>query len=264
MEKPELANPSILLSMAGFDPCGGAGVLLDLKVFHHFNFLGQAVLTTLTTQNTMEVKSIYSLSPSLIQEQYEVLKKEFVFQGLKIGLISSFEHLEVVQYILTELSNVPRVIDPVFKSSSGRVFWPHQHLKDYILKIVPLASLITPNLEEAEGLVGYPISSPAEMAKAAQDIVRLGAEACLVKGGHLPGSSVDILFDGHHIHQFPHQKIPHFTHGTGCLLSASLLVFLVKGNNLPEAAHQAIDFTQQQILSSLPLGRGQRIFWVKH
>jgi len=263
MKNPKSTNPSILLSVAGFDPSGGAGVLLDLKVFHYFNFLGQAVLTSLTAQNTMEVTSIHSLSASFIQEQYEALKKDFIFHGLKIGLLSSPEHAEVVHSILTEMATIPRVVDPVFKSSSGRTFWPTQYLKDYIAKIIPLASLITPNLEEAEILVGYSITSPAEMEKAAQEIVRLGAKTCLLKGGHLCDSPVDILFDGYQVYRFPHQKIPFSTHGTGCLLSSSLLALIAQGNNLPEATQKAIDFTQRQILSSLPWGRGPRIIWLK-
>lgn len=249
-----------LLSVAGFDPSGGAGLLLDLKVFHHFNFHGLAVVTTLTVQNTQGVKSWQPLAPEFIWQQYKTLKEDFSFQGIKVGLISSLAQLETLSQILQENSSLPRVIDPVFSSSGGQEFFKPQFLPEYIQKILPLATLITPNLDEAELLVAQKIQTVNEMKKAAQKISSFTQGACLIKGGHLSGAPTDILALEGKIYCFSHKKFPFSVHGTGCLLSSAIVAFLAQKKSLIEAVGQAIDFVQRQIAKARQLGQGQRVF----
>jgi hydroxymethylpyrimidine/phosphomethylpyrimidine kinase len=246
--------------VAGFDPSGGAGILLDLKVFDYFNFYGLAVITSLTVQNTQGVKSFQPLPPDILWQQYQTLKEDFTFQGIKIGLISSVDHLEPIAQILRENSHLPRVIDPVFRSSSGKEFFPQHYLPDYVKKILPLSSLITPNLQEAEFLSGMAITTVKDLKKAAQRISNLTRGACLIKGGHLPGTPTDILVDKGKVYCFSHRKISFSVHGTGCLLSSAILALLAQKKPLFEAVSQAINFTHQQITAAVQLGEGQRLF----
>ena len=264
MRKSAINRGASLLSIAGFDPSGGAGVLLDLKVFHHFHFHGLAVVTTLTVQNTQGVKSWQPLVPEFIWQQYETLKEDFSFQGIKVGLVSSREHLEPLARILQENSSLPRVIDPVFSSSAGQEFFHRQWLPEYIQKILPLASLVTPNLNEAELLSGEKIKTVTQMKKAAQKISALTQGACLITGGHLSGAPTDILATEGKIYCFSHDKFAFAVHGTGCLLSSAIVALLAQKKSLAEAVGEAIDFTQRQITTARQLGQGQRVFfWAK-
>ena len=156
-----------LLTVAGFDPTSGAGISLDLRVFQSAGFQGMAVLTSLTEQNTEVVKKIYLLTPEFVKAQYETLRKDVSFSGIKVGMLGSGKNIPVIKKILADNPKIPRVVDPVFKSSSGTWLLEPESIPDYISEIRGKASLLTPNLEEASLISGTKIATEEDMRTAA-------------------------------------------------------------------------------------------------
>lgn len=249
----------ILLSVAGYDPTAGAGIHLDLEVFSHLGFHGMGILTSLTSQNTKHVKKVQCIQPGLIWDQYETLSEDVSFSGIKVGMVGCKNNIQVIRKILSENPNIPKVIDPVFQSSSAAQLLEKGAIPDYIKKIVPQASLLTPNIEEAERISGIEIQKPEDMKKAAERIYTLSRAPCLIKGGHLKDPVVDMLFDGDNFHFFKKEKLQKNVHGTGCFLSACLLGYLVRGNPLKKATLHATNLTYEAIKSAISLGHGQDI-----
>jgi len=247
----------ILLSIAGYDPSAGAGALLDLKVFEFLGFQGMAVLTSLTSQNSRLVQEVRCLPPDFIWTQYQTLAEEFSFSGLKIGMICSYTNLEIVQKILKANPNIPKVIDPVFKASSGTRLLEKKAIPSFLKKIRDKASLLTPNIEEASWLAGIEIKTLQDIKKAAQKIFLESNVPCLVTGGHRPGPKTDLLFDGQKFHPFQQKEIEKKVHGTGCFLSSAALAYLAQGKTLIEACFQAVRLTHQAIKKAVKIGKGQ-------
>jgi len=249
----------ILLSVAGYDPTSGAGVSLDLKVFQLIGFQGMAVLTSTTSQNTKGVKKVHCLPPDLLWDQYQTLCEDVPFSGIKVGMVGCGENTEIIKRILENNPNIQKVVDPVFKSSSGAWLLERDSVPSYISEISGKASLLTPNLEEASMISGINIENTEDMKKAAKRIFSLSSIPCLIKGGHLPRQMVNLLYDGNKFHLFKEEKIKKNVHGTGCFLSSSLLAYLVKGNSLEKACLLATQFTHEAIKNSIQIGHGQHI-----
>jgi len=249
----------ILLSVAGYDPCGGAGVLLDLRVFVHLGFQAMGVLTAATAQNTECVSKVYCLPSKFLQAQYATLCQDVRFSGIKIGMIGCRENIKVVGRFLAKTKDIPRVVDTVFKSSSGAWLLEKKAIPFYLEEIRGKASLLTPNLEEASLLSGRKIENLEDMKEAARKIFLLSGIPCLIKGGHLEKEATDLLYDGHKFHFFENEKIKKNVHGTGCFLSSAILAFLAKGNSLKRACLLANQLTHQAIKSAVQIGRGQQI-----
>jgi len=249
----------ILLSVAGYDPTSGAGASLDLKVFHHLGFQGMAVLTSVTSQNTKRVKKIHCLSPEFIWEQYQTLCQDVSISGIKVGMVGCRKNIQVIKKILEYNPNIPKVVDPVFKSSSGAWLLEKESIPGYISGIREKASLLTPNLSEAFLISGIKIENTEDMKKAARTIYSLSGIPCLLKGGHFPAQMVNLLFDGKKFYLFKKKKLKKNVHGTGCYLSSSLLAHLAKGYSLEKACLLATELTHRAIKSSIQIGKGQRI-----
>lgn len=249
----------ILLSVAGYDPTSAAGVSLDLKVFQLLGFQGMAVLTSITSQNTKGVKKVHCLPPDLLWDQYQTLLEDVSFSGIKVGMVGCGENTEIIKRILENNPNIQKVVDPVFKSSSGAWLLERDSVPSYISEISGKASLLTPNLEEASMISGINIENIEDMKKAAKRIFSLSSIPCLIKGGHLPGQMVNLLYEGNKFHLFKEEKIKKNVHGTGCFLSSSLLAYLVKGNSLEKACLLATQFTHEAIKNSIQIGHGQHI-----
>jgi len=249
----------ILLSIAGFDPSSGAGLLLDLKVFHKLNLFGMGILTSLTAQNTKEVKKVHCISSDFIWNQYKALKEDVSFSGIKVGMLGCKDNIQVVSRILSENGSMPKVIDPVFKSSSGTCLLEKEAIHRYMTKISGKVSLLTPNLEEAHLISGIRIKNIEDMKAAAEKIFSLTSTPCLIKGGSFKTSIVDILYDGQKFHQFENKNIKKKVHGTGCFLSSSILCFMVKGNSLARSCFLASELTHQAMRKAFQLGQGQLI-----
>lgn len=250
---------SILLSIAGFDPTSGAGVSLDLRVFRKYGHMGMGILTSLTAQNTQTVKKTHCPPARFLTDQYRHLSADVLFSGIKVGMVGCADNIGVIAQILSENPRIPIVIDPVFRSGGGTWLLEKKSIPSYIDKIRGNASLLTPNLEEAEWISGSRVKSVDDMLASAEKITDLTSIACLVKGGHLSELNVDILFDGKTFVRFKNEKLKKNVHGTGCFLSSSILCHLVSGLSLDQAVASAVKDTHQAIKTAERVGKGQLI-----
>jgi len=247
----------ILLSVAGFDPSSGAGVLLDLKVFQQFQFQGMAILTSLTAQNTKEVKKVHCLPSSFLWDQYHTLESDVSLCGIKVGMIGCKDNISVIGKILSRNKNIPKVVDPVFKSSSGTWLLEKGSIQSYISAIGGKASLLTPNLEEAYLISGNQIKNLEDLKVAAEKIYSQTKVPCFLKGMAIKSKIMDILFDGTKFYYFENEKIKKRIHGTGCFLSSSILGFLAKGHPIKKACLLASQSTHQAMQKAVRFGNGQ-------
>ncbi len=249
-----------LLTVAGFDPTSGAGLSLDLRVFSRYGYYGMAIVTSLTVQNTQGLKKIHCPSPQFVWEQYKQLKKDTNFSGIKVGMLGSKDNIQTVIKILSDNPDTPRIIDPVFKSSSGRWLFGKNSIPAYMRKIKGKASLLTPNLMEAEWISGMRIQQEGDMLGAAEKIYTLTEIPCLIKGGHLEDRNIDILFDGKTVNRYRGQKLKKTVHGTGCYLSSAILCFLVNGLPLEKAISMAKKAAHEAMNKTVKIGKGQEVF----
>lgn len=245
------------LTIAGTDPSGGAGIQADLKTFQELKSYGMSVITTVVAQNTTGVQGLHHLPLSIIDQQLESIISDMPIHAFKTGMIANINIMEVILNRIASL-NVPYIMDPVMVATSGdpliaedaRVF-----LRD---KLLPLTTLVTPNIPEAEYITGSKIITEADMKEAAAEIVtKYGAKSALVKGGHLTGDAVDFLYDGNKIHTFSNKRIDtENTHGTGCTLSAAITAYMSKDMPLYEAVEKSKAYVTAAIEHSLELGSG--------
>lgn len=255
----ETEMKKILLSVAGFDPSAGAGVLLDIKVFHHLHFQGMSIVTSLTAQNTREVQKIHRLPSRFLWEQYKILEADVSFSGIKVGMVGCKDNIQVISKILSKNRNIPRVVDPVFKSSSGAWLLKKNFIQGYISALGGKASLLTPNLEEAYLISGNQIKNLEDLKAAAEKIYSQTKIPCFIKGLDIKSKITDLLYDGTKFYSFENEKIKKRIHGTGCFLSSSILGFLAKGHPLKKACLLASQFTHQAMLKAIRLGNGQHV-----
>jgi len=250
---------SALLSVAGYDPTAGAGVLLDTAVFRRFGYQGLGIVTSVTVQNTVGVRAFACLHTPSVLDQYRALAADIDLDGLKVGMLGCRRNIPPVSRILKEQRLVPRVIDPVLRSSSGRWLLDRQSIPGLVSKFRDLFTVWTPNMDEAGWLSGAAAGSLEEMKEAA---VRIAGEACapvVVKGGHLPKTAVNVLYDGAEFHLFEKPRLAGDVHGTGCFFSAALLALLASGAHLTEAVRTATDITHGAIRDAVRLGRGRLV-----
>jgi hydroxymethylpyrimidine/phosphomethylpyrimidine kinase len=248
--------PAVALTIAGSDPSGGAGIQADLKTFHQFGVYGEAVVTLITAQNTQSLSYVQPLSADLVKKQIAAVLADIPPAAAKIGALGSSSVVEAVAELAPSFS-FPLVIDPVMIGKHGASL-----LKDAVepLKqvLLPHASLVTPNIPEAEALTGITISNEDEMLAAACRLLDLGCRAVLLKGGHLAGPvAVDILVGCGQPAFLRGKRVqtPH-THGTGCTYSAAITAGLANGHTLPDAVRGAKAFVQRAIETAPGLGSG--------
>jgi hydroxymethylpyrimidine kinase/phosphomethylpyrimidine kinase len=250
----------VLLSIAGYDPSGGAGILLDIAVFRRFGFPGAGLLTAVTAQNSRTVAAVRCLAGPFLYRQYETLLQDVDLSGIKVGMLGGPGNIAMLDRILANHEGLPVVVDPVFRSSSGRWLLDKRAVRSYLDRIKGRITLLTPNLDEASLIFGHRLKKPEDMKVAARWIVDLIAAPCLIKGGHLAGKAVDVLYDGRRFFLFPHRRIRKEVHGTGCFLSSSLLCYLVMKKPLVEACSLASEFTQAAMKKAVRLGKGRATF----
>jgi hydroxymethylpyrimidine/phosphomethylpyrimidine kinase len=249
----------VLLSAAGYDPSGGAGVILDVRVFQHFGFCGAGIVTAVTIQNTQSVKYTFSLQARILKDQYEMLAKDLAFSGIKVGMAGSRENVKIIGKILAANKNIPRVIDPVFRSSSGAWLLEKNAIPAFIREIRGRASVLTPNLQEAGLITGRKVRSFEAMKDTAEKIYLMTRIPCLIKGGHLEKEAVNLLYDGRQTFLFGNPKINKDVHGTGCFFSSSLLCYLALGKPLAKACELATELTYTAIKTAVRIGRGRHV-----
>jgi hydroxymethylpyrimidine/phosphomethylpyrimidine kinase len=252
----------VLLSMAGYDPTSGAGILLDVRTFTKMGFHGIGIVTALTAQNTERVKNTFFPPTDFLEEQYHELKADMEVSGIKVGMLGSRDNIEVIAQILSENPGIPVVVDPVIKSSSGHQLLDKADLSAYIETIGPKANLLTPNIHEATLLSGMEIKDITDMKKAAEWIFQTTLAPCLLKGGHLKDQPTDVLFEGELFTLFANERIEKAVHGTGCFLSSSVLGYLVLGHPIQDACKLAIEDTADAIKKAVSIGRGQHIIQI--
>ncbi len=241
-----------VLTVAGSDPSGGAGVQGDLKTFASHGVYGMAVLTALTAQSTQGVTDVHVPPPAFLRAQLETLLDDMPVHAAKTGMLPDAATIDVVVEVLARRGLPNLVVDPVMVATSGDAL---SQAGRELARLFPYAVLVTPNLPEVETLLGRPVDSVAAMRAAARDI---DAPAVLVKGGHLPGDTIiDVLRVGSKITEFQDERIdtPH-SHGTGCALAAAIAARLACGDDVPTAVAKARAFVRRGLQTVVVLGRG--------
>jgi hydroxymethylpyrimidine/phosphomethylpyrimidine kinase len=246
----------VALTIAGSDPSGGAGIQADLKTFHQFGVYGEAAITLLTVQNTRRVGRVEVMPPSLVIEQIRAAIEDIPPAAAKTGALGAAGIVEAVA-IEAKRFVFPLVVDPVMISKHGAPLMADSAgaaVRDLLL---PVTTLLTPNLHEAAALTGLTVDSPDAMRAAARQLCAMGCRSVLVKGGHLAGDALDLLLHEGEFHEFRSVRFdtPH-THGTGCTYSAAITAELAKGTVLVEAVRRAKHFISRAIETNPGLGGG--------
>lgn len=246
------------LTIAGSDSCGGAGIQADLKSFSANGVYGMSVITAITAQNTMGVFGIQDINPEIIESQINVIFEDIRVDAIKIGMVSKIESIKAISKALRKLENLPVVVlDPVMISKSGFNLLSKDAKDTLVKELFPLATLITPNLPEAEEILGIKIENLDQMKEAALKLKELGPKAVLVKGGHLKDDATDLLFNGENFIFLPQERInTKHTHGTGCTLSSAIAANLAKGMNVDEAVKEGKRYITIAIEHGFKLGKG--------
>jgi len=246
-----------ILTIAGSDSGGGAGIQADLKTITVMGGFGMSVITALTAQNTIGVQGVHEVPIDFIEKQFDSVATDIGIDGAKTGMLATSKILQVVAKKIREYKIEKLVVDPVMTAKGGASLIENearQSLKDELL---PLALVVTPNISEAEILSEISISSIDDMKKAAEIIFGFGAKNVIIKGGHLSGDAVDILYDGNTFHEFTSERInTKNTHGTGCTYSAAIATGLAKGESVFQAVKNAKEYITSAIRFSLSIGRG--------
>ena len=255
------------LSIAGSDPSGGAGIQADLKAFSARGVYGMAALTALTAQNTQGVCGVHLVAPDFVRQQIETVFADVRVDAVKIGMIATADIAQAVAGALTPHSGMPVVLDPVMVAKGGAALLDPAAVAALVDGLLPLATVITPNLPEAAALLRKPVAASREdMAAQARQLLALGARAVLLKGGHLEGdTSPDLLAQGEDLIWLEGRRVATAnTHGTGCSLSSALAAELAKGNPLPEAALTAKTWLAGAIAAAVQLSVGSGHGPVQH
>jgi hydroxymethylpyrimidine/phosphomethylpyrimidine kinase len=250
----------VALTIAGSDSSGGAGIQADLKTFSAFGVYGASAITALTAQNTVGVRSVADLDPGFVAAQIDAVMDDLPVAAAKTGMLSREAVIEMVAQRVRERAIARLVVDPVIVAASGDLLLAPGAVAAMREHMFPLAILVTPNLREAEILLGREdIKDRAAMRRAAIDLVRMGARAALITGGALEGpEAVDVLFDGHEIHEFTGVRRGKRAHGAGCTLSAAIAASLARGDSLIDSIKAAKSYVSRAIEQSPAFGGGSR------
>lgn len=258
MMKTSSGRPAVALTIAGSDSGGGAGIQADLKTFHAFGVYGTSAITAITVQNTLGVSGVHAVPVDIVRGQIGAVATDLEPAACKTGMLATRELVLAIAEALQQHSLLNYVLDPVMVATSGDRLLDADAEAAIMTALVPQATLITPNLDEAEILVGFAVRDVAAMKRAAAALVEAGAAAALVKGGHLKGDTLtDVFFDGRTLRELRRPRLhTRNTHGTGCTLSAAAAAGLARGAGLPVAVEHALDYVHRAIEQAPNLGRG--------
>jgi len=256
----------VVLTIAGSDSGGGAGIQADLKAIAAMGAWGATAVTCLTSQNLDGVRSVQPTDPAILADQIDAVREGFPVRAVKTGMLYSSELIQIVVDRTTHHPPVPLVVDPVMVATSGARLLRDDAVATLRDHLLPLATLVTPNLHEAAILAAREVRTVPEMRDAAVAINQLGGAAVLVKGGHLAGDAVDVLFDGEQFHELHARRIPSSgaDHGTGCTLASAIAAGLALGLGLPDAVSAAKRLLTDALLNRCNLGDGIEaldLFW---
>jgi hydroxymethylpyrimidine/phosphomethylpyrimidine kinase len=248
--------PPRVLAIAGSDSGGGAGIQADLKTMLALGVHGMTVICAVTAQNSVGVQGYWELPPEAVAAQLDSVLGDIGAQAIKTGMLASPVLVGTVCDRLTEVA-APVVVDPVAVSKHGDRLLTDGTVEAVRDRLLPLATVVTPNLLEAEMLTGLRISDEEQMLAAARMIHSMGPQWVLIKGGHLPGNPVDLLSDGDRVIRYPGQRISSVhTHGTGCTLASAIASKLAAGDDMRTAVQAAKEFVTGAIAAGFPLGAG--------
>ncbi len=249
-----------LLTIAGSDSGGGAGIQADLKTFAAHGAYGMSVIAALTAQNTREVRAVLEVAPEMVAAQIDAVLEDIGADAVKIGMLASPEVIRAVADRLRAHlggKGTPIVLDPVMVAKSGDRLLREDAVEALLMDLLPVATLVTPNIPELEVLAGVPAGTEEERLRAAEVLSSKGP-AVLAKGGHAEGDDVvDLLLEGGRVHRFTHpRQHTRSTHGTGCTLSSAIAARLGAGEDLPRAVEGAIEYLQGAMAAAYPVGSG--------
>ena len=248
----------VALTIAGSDSSGGAGIQADLKTFHALGVFGISAITAVTVQNTRKVYAVQTMAPQIVYDQIVCLFDDITIHAVKIGMVASVALIQAIASALSAIDRPPVVLDPVMISKSGYALLEpdaRQALKQILF---PLADVVTPNIHEAEALIGARIETEEQMRKAAEQISGLGATKVVVKGGHLSGGqATDIVYDGIRFQALTSERLQTTnTHGTGCTFSSAIAAYLARGEVFFDAVTKAKHYVTGAIAHALAIGKG--------
>ena len=247
----------VALTIAGSDSGGGAGIQADLKTFAVLGVHGTSAITAITAQNTVEVSDILELPTGIILAQIDAVATDLGIDAAKTGMLASSAIIEAVAAAIDAYGIRNLVVDPVMVAKGGAILLRDDAIDSLRTRLLPLAAVVTPNLPEAEVLLGRRISTLDERRQAARDLVALGPQAAVVKGGHAHGDAIDVFWDGSQLVELPAMRIPTSnTHGSGCVFSAAITAGLARRLDPLAAVREAKDFISLAIEHSLELGHG--------
>jgi hydroxymethylpyrimidine/phosphomethylpyrimidine kinase len=246
-----------ILTIAGSDSGGGAGIQADLKTITLLGGFGMSVLTALTAQNTVGVSAIHPVPPEFIGQQLDAVLSDIGADAVKTGMLFNADAIDVVADRLSAYGVKKIVVDPVMVAKGGDVLLMQEARETLVARLIPMALVITPNIPEAEILSNRSIRTEDDIHEAARIIYAMGARYVFIKGGHLGGPAMDLLYDGQGFVEFSRERIdtPH-THGTGCVYSAAIATYLAMDLEIRETVARAKDFIHSSIRFALPLGKG--------
>jgi len=246
-----------VLSIAGSDSGGGAGIQADIKTITSLGAHALTVITALTAQNSLGVSAIHPVPSGFIARQIKAIVEDSPPDSVKVGMVFTAAAVKTVSRMIAGYRLSPVVLDPVLRATTGRSLLERDALRFLKERLLPVATVVTPNLDEAEVLTGRRVRTLKEMERAAREIYRMGPRV-VIKGGHLRQESSDLLFDGMDITIFHGRKIASTsTHGTGCVFSSALATYLAMGQELRQAAQSAHDLVRRAIRGGYSVGRGR-------
>jgi hydroxymethylpyrimidine/phosphomethylpyrimidine kinase len=251
-------RPFVSMTIAGSDSGGGAGIQADLKTFAALGVYGTSVITAVTAQNTVEVRKAMELPIDLVGAQIDAVVEDIGVDGAKTGMLASSEVIEIVAQRIDEHQLKRLVVDPVMVAKSGDRLLREDAVESLVERLIPLAMVVTPNLPEAERLVGFAVEDEDSMRRAAKAIVELGAGSAVIKGGHARGEeSVDLLFTGKRFRRFRTKRLEsRNTHGTGCTFSAAIAARLAMGCSIEKSVEDAKEYLTRALARGVDIGRG--------
>lgn len=255
-----MSTKPVALTIAGSDSGGGAGIQADLKSMEANGVFGTSALAAVTAQNTEEVAEAHDLPPSLVAAQIDAVATDMDVRATKTGMLSAPEIIETVADRVSAHDLTPFVVDPVMISKTGFKLLQDAAIDTLVNELLPLATVVTPNIHEAEHLTDIEIESPEDLRAAAEALLEYGPDAVLAKGGHLAGAeeAVDVLVSGDTVNTYAAPRIDtEHTHGTGCTYASAIAANLAKGHDLDAAIDRAKRYVTGAIRHALPLGHGR-------
>jgi hydroxymethylpyrimidine/phosphomethylpyrimidine kinase len=253
-------KPVRVLTIAGSDSSGGAGIQADLKTITVLGGFGMSVVTALTAQNSLGIQGIYKVSPDFVKKQFESVLTDIGVDAAKTGMMASTAILHVVAENVREYKIEKLVVDPVMVAKDGIQLIRGKFKENLISELIPLSYIVTPNIYEAEVLADMDIHSVDDMKKSARIIHKFGARNVVIKGGHLIGDAVDVLYDGKYFHTYTSARIDKGDiHGTGCTFSAAIATGLARGKEVLDAVAEAKVYIMEVIKHARRLGSGYRM-----